>query len=303
VNGPHACLECLRRSLLLDYLAPYIERHVNCGPPSRLPQLLGLGNEKLAAATAPHAAVEILERVAGSSEKHLRARIVRAKCWACCHHDPRFPAGLRDAADSPFALIGRGNPMLLEQLSPDRTVTVVGAKQTSEHSREAAHALGRELAEAGFAVASGLTFGINACAHRGALDRGLTVAILGSGANAFHTDAPRSLWRRITESGLVFSELLPGCRTWHWALLASNRVLAALAGTTIVMETMRASNSHIIAELAVGLGRDLGIAQSSVNPQLSASPHNLLAQGAWVVHDVQDVLAMKHCLPRDLHQA
>ena len=75
-------------------------------------------------------------------------------------------------ADAPWALIGRGDPALLERLEPEGTVTVVGARRASAYGREVARELGRELAAAGLLVVSGLAFGIDACAHRGALEAG-----------------------------------------------------------------------------------------------------------------------------------
>ncbi len=103
-------------------------------------------------------------------ERRLEADLAAAQCWACCRHDPLYPVGLRDAADAPWALIGRGDPALLEGLEPDGAVTVVGARRASSYGREIARELGRELAAAGIVVVSGLAFGIDACAHRGALD-------------------------------------------------------------------------------------------------------------------------------------
>ena len=168
------------------------------------------------------------------------ADLQAAECWACCRHDALYPAALRDAADAPWALIGRGDPALLRGLEPDGAVTVVGARRASSYGREVARELGRELAAAGLVVVSGLAFGIDACAHRGALEAGLTVAVLGCGADVAYPAAHRSLWRRIGERGLVLSELPPGTGAWRWTFPARNRIMAALAGMTVVVEAARA---------------------------------------------------------------
>ncbi len=289
-SHPDACLECMRRSWLLARLAPYIERIATGAPGSRSPELLRLSDEDLTEVVAPKVADQVLTQVAALSEEHLRGELAEAGCWACCRHEALFPVGLGDAADAPRALIGRGDPELLAALEPAGTVTVVGARRASSYGREVARDLGRELATAGLTVVSGLAFGIDACAHRGALETGLSVAVLGCGADVAYPAAHRSLWRRLGERGLVLSELPPGCGAWRWAFPARNRIMAALAGMTVVVEAAERSGSLITADLATDLGRDLGAVPGPIGSRLSAGPHSLLAGGACLVRGAQDVL-------------
>jgi DNA processing protein len=249
-----------------------------------------LSNEDLAAAAAPTAADQILAQVAAVPEQRLFAELAAAQCWACCRHDPLYPIGLRDAADAPWALTGRGDPLQLRRLEPNGVITVVGARRATAYGREVAREVARELAAAGLVVASGLAFGIDSCAHRGALESGLTVAVLGCGADVAYPAAHRSLWRRICEDGLVISELPPGTGAWRWTFPARNRIMAALAGMTIVVEAARRSGSLITADLAADLGRDLGAVPGPVNSRASAGANDLLAGGACLVRDAQDVL-------------
>jgi DNA processing protein len=290
VREPQACPDCLRRARLLAHLAPYIEKIATGAPGSRSPELLRLSNEKLAAAVAPKVADQVLARVAAVPERHLFSELEAAECWACCRHDSAYPVGLGDAADAPWALIGRGDPALLGRLRPDAAVTVVGARRATTYGREVAREVGRELAAAGLVVVSGLAFGIDSCAHRGALEAGLTIAVLGCGADVAYPAAHRSLWRRICETGLVISELPPGTGAWRWSFPARNRIMAALAGMTIVIEAARRSGSLITADLAADLGRDLGAVPGPVNSRTSAGANDLLAGGACLVRDAQDVL-------------
>lgn len=287
---PQACPQCLRRSRLLEQLAPYVEKLAAGAPGRRSPELLRLDNEELAEVAAPKVSAQVLARVAAISEDRLYADLEDAGCWACCRHDPLFPMGLGDAADAPWALIGRGDAGLLARLSPDGSATVVGARRASTYGREAARELGRELAATGMAVVSGLAFGIDACAHRGALEAGFTVAVLGCGADVAYPAAHRSLWRRIDEAGLVLSELPPGSGPWRWTFPARNRIMAALSGMTVVVEAAERSGSLITADLAADLGRDLGAVPGPIGSRLSAGPNNLLAGGACLVRGAQDVL-------------
>lgn len=287
---PRACPDCLRRARLLAHLAPYVEKIATGAPGSRSPELLRLSNEDLAAAAAPKAAAQVLAAIGAVPARRLESELAVAECWGCCRHDDLYPVALRDAADAPWALIGRGDPALLEGLTPEGAVTVVGARRASSYGREVATGLARELAAAGLVVVSGLAFGIDACAHRGALEGGLTFAVLGCGADLAYPAAHRSLWRRIRERGLVLSELPPGTGAWRWTFPARNRIMAALAGMTVVVEAAQRSGSLITADLAADLGRDVGAVPGPIGSRCSVGSNGLLAGGACVVRDAQDVL-------------
>lgn len=287
---PRACPDCLRRSWLLALLGPYVEKLATGEPGSRSPELLRLSNRELVEVAAPKVAAQLLGRVGALSERHLEEELTAAGCWACCRHGDLYPVGLRDAADAPWALLGRGDPGLIDGLEPFGAVTVVGSRRATSYGREVARELGRELAAAGMAVISGLAFGIDGCAHRGAIDAGRTVAVLGCGPDTAYPAAHRSLWRRICEEGVVLSELPPGASPWRWTFPARNRIMAAMAGMTVVVEAAARSGSLITADLAADLGRDLGAVPGPVTSRASAGPNNLLAGGACVVRDAQDVL-------------
>ena len=169
-------------------------------------------------------------------------------------------------------------------------MTIVGARRATSYGREIARELGRELAAAGMVVVSGLAFGIDGCAHRGALDAGRTIAVLGCGPDVAYPASHRTLWRRICEAGLVISELPPGATPWRWTFPARNRIMAALAGMTVVVEAATRSGSLITTDLAADLGRDLGAVPGPVTSRASAGPNALLASGAHVIRDAQDVL-------------
>ncbi len=116
------------------------------------------------------------------------------------------------------------------------------------------------------------------------------IAVLGCGPDIAYPAAHRSLWRRICEEGLVVSEFPPGAAPWRWTFPARNRIMAALAGMTVVVEAAARSGSLITADLAADLGRDLGAVPGPVTSRASAGPNDLLAGGACLVRDAQDVL-------------
>jgi len=282
---------CLRRSWLLGLLGSFLEKTATGKVGRRSPELLRLGNEDLVEVVAPGPGQKLIGEVEARGEGWYAERLQEAECWAICRHDDRYPPGLRDAADAPWALLGRGASALLESIEPQAAVTIVGSRRATTYGREVAREVARELATAGLVVISGLAFGIDACAHRGALDAGgKTIAVLGCGPDTSYPAAHRGLWRAIAETGVVISELPPGSTPWRWSFPARNRVMAALAGMTVVVEATAKSGSLITADLAAELGRDLGAVPGPITSPVSAGPVELLAGGACVVRDAQDVL-------------
>ncbi len=289
-SAPSACADCLRRAWLLVALSAHIERMATGSPGSRSAELLRLSDADLAAAVAPKDADRVLERIARMPEAGMRRRIDDAGCWASCHHDPRFPQALREQADGPRSLICCGDPGLLGRLDAEEVVTIVGSRRASVYGREVARDLAAELATAGLVVVSGMAYGIDGAAHRGALATGATVAVLGGAADVAYPAAHRALHRRICEHGLVISEFAPGATPWRWCFPARNRIMAALGWMTVVVEAARRSGSLITAEMATECGRDVGAVPGPVTSRGSAGANELLARGACVVRDAQDVL-------------
>ena len=285
-----ACDRCLRRLLLVGILAPYIEKIATGEPGRRSPQLLALGDEALARAVGGQKCGRLLADARGSDLDQLRAQIADAGCWSICRHRDAYPDGLLDAEDAPPALIGRGDPAGLAALRRGNAVTIVGARRATSYGREVAGTLAADLAGAGFAVVSGLAWGIDGAAHRGALETGFTAAVLGCGPDVAYPRSHRRLYEQVRERGLILSELPPGTSAWKWAFPARNRIMAALGSITIVIEAARHSGSLITASLATELGRDVGAVPGPVSARMSIGTNDLIADGARLVRDAQDVL-------------
>lgn len=290
VDARSACPECLRRSWLIARLGAWIQRVVDDRAGSRTPELLRLDSETLVAAVAAKQADKILAWNASLTEGEMVAAIENAGCWACCRHHESFPAGLNDGADSPVALIGRGGGLRLDGIELGNSVTVVGARKATGYGLEVAASIGRESAAAGLNVISGLALGIDGAVHRGALERGPTVAVLGCGADRPYPASHSRLYRQVVESGLVISEVPPGADAWRWSFPARNRIMAALSAMTVVVEAAWRSGSLITAEMASDAGRDVGAVPGPVTAGAAAGTNELLANGAALIRGGQDVL-------------
>ncbi|MSO40630.1 MAG: DNA-protecting protein DprA [Solirubrobacterales bacterium] len=288
---PAACDRCLRRAWLVGSLAGHIERATADSPGKRSPELLALPNRELAKALDRRDGEMLAARASSLNTLGLRGRVSEGGGWACCRHDPRYPEGLRGWDQAPAVLFARGKVSLLERLRPGGCVTVVGARRASSHGRGVATELGRELAAAGLVVISGMALGVDSCAHAGALEAGgATVAVLGSGPDVPHPASKRRLWRRLGEEGLVLSELPPGQTPRRWTFPARNRIMAALAAITVVVEARCRSGSLITASMAQDLGREVGAVPGAVGSSGSEGTNSLLRDGAQVIRGAQDVL-------------
>ncbi|MFN2612512.1 MAG: DNA-processing protein DprA [Solirubrobacterales bacterium] len=291
MSEPSCCESCLRRTLLVGFLAPLIETVSSGRPGRRSPELLALDDGDLAAAVAGCDGGAIVEQVGRRDLTAARASMKASGLWACCRHDGAYPEVLRGDRQAPAALLGRGDAGLLAELGPDRAITIVGARRASAHGGEVARALGAELATAGLTVISGMALGIDSRAHEGALGAGgRTVAVLGSGPDVPHPRSRLRLYEQIAARGLILSELPPGTRPYRWSFPARNRIMAALGGMTVVVEAAARSGSLITAEMAGDLGREVGAVPGSVGAPLSEGTNALLADGAVLVRDAQDVL-------------
>ncbi len=200
---------------------------------------------------------------------------------------PAYPARLRRLSDAPplLAVCGR-----VETLAT-RCVAIVGARAPSAYGREVAFRLAAGLARAGLCVVSGLARGIDACAHRGALDAGgATLAFLGCGPDRVYPAGHRALAGRIAGAGAVVSEFPSGTppRAPHFPL--RNRLISGLSEAVVVVEARERSGSLVTARHAADQGVDVLAVPGPVDGPTHAGPHRLIRDGAGLVTGAGDVL-------------
>jgi DNA processing protein len=200
-----------------------------------------------------------------------------------------YPPLLRAIHDPPAGLFLRGHGE--DDVLARSAVAIVGARGCSGYGARVARMLGRELAAAGLVVVSGLARGIDAEAHRGALEAGgLTVGVLGCGIDRDYPVAHRELATRIAERGLVVSEYAPGVQPVPWRFPARNRIVAGLALATVVVEARERSGALITADLALEEGRDVFAVPGEITSRLSDGSNGLLRIGAIPLLGPADVL-------------
>jgi DNA processing protein len=279
----------MRRAALVGSLTHWIARALD--EHHSVPELLALTDEDLVAAVCGPKRGHADDLMRGFDADAARRIASEMGVVPVCRHDAAFPARLGGARDAPPLVYLRGDAGLLERLSCEPAVAVVGSRRPSAYGLEVACALGRDLASCGIAVVSGMALGVDSAAHEGALAAGgLTVAVLGCGADVPYPRSKLRLYERIAEAGLIMSELPPTVRPQRWSFPARNRIMAALAAMTVMVEGGDRSGSLITARFAADLGRDVGAVPGQVTSALARGPNQLLADGACVVRSAADVL-------------
>jgi DNA protecting protein DprA len=215
-----------------------------------------------------------------------------------------YPAALRDCPSPPASLWARGNLPLLD----GPCVAIVGTRQATASGERIARDLARALARAGACVVSGLARGIDAAAHRGALDvEGATVAVLGTGLDVFYPRAHADLQRQIAEQGLLLSEQPPGAAAHAGSFPRRNRIIAALASVTIVVEAGVKSGALITATQALEMNRTVAALPGPIDSPQALGSNELLRDGATMITSIADALALIQLTPalhrRDLPAA
>ncbi|MFC7218253.1 DNA-processing protein DprA [Streptomyces polyrhachis] len=230
-------------------------------------------------------------------------RIQRAGGRFVCPGDSEWPTQLDDLGDArPLGLWVRGRPDL--RLWALRSVAVVGARACTEYGSHVAATLSAALARAGWIVASGAAYGIDAAAHRGALAaQGATLGVLACGVDRAYPSGNAELIDRLAQQGLLVAELPLGEHPTRSRFIMRNRVLAALTRGTVVVEAALRSGSLSTARQARDLGRITMGVPGPVTSAVSAGVHELLRTGAEVVTEAAQVVELVGRIGADLAPA
>ena len=207
--------------------------------------------------------------------------------------------GLRCGLE-PLALWVRGKANVAELA--ERAVAVVGSRTASGYGQHVATEFGYGLAEAGIVVVSGAAYGIDGCAHRGALAAGgATIAVLACGVDVPYPAGHAGLIARIPEDGLVVSEYPPTHTPARHRFLTRNRLIAALGDGTVVVEAGRRSGAKNTAASTSALGRVLMAVPGPITSASSTGCHELLRSGeAVAVSSVEEVIESTGRIGADL---
>jgi DNA processing protein len=200
-----------------------------------------------------------------------------------------YPVELLDLGAPPSELFVLGRESALSQ----PRVAIVGTRNSTSYGERVTRTLTRALVRGGVSVVSGMARGIDAAAHRTALDEsGNTVAVLGTGVDVPYPVGHRVLHQTIAEKGLVIAENPPGSKAYKGAFPRRNRIIAALAPVTIVVEAGFRSGALNTAGQALDLGRVVAAVPGPIDSDQSRGSNQLLRDGAVLIAAPEDALTL-----------
>jgi len=199
--------------------------------------------------------------------------------------DPDYPALLKQIHDPPPRLYVSG------RLPAEPMIAIVGSRRATPYGQRAARRLARDLSDAGVVVVSGLARGIDAAAHRGALEgTSPTVAVMATGLDRVYPPEHAELAHAIAQSGAVVTEAEDGTLPLPGRFPVRNRIISGLSLGVIVVEAAQRSGALITARMALEQGRDVFCVPGSIENPLATGGHQLIKDGAKLVQAVEDVL-------------
>ena len=252
-------------------------------PPDHLATALGVPAAQMEKALGIAAKAGALAARELATAEGLGARIL-------LEEDADYPQVLRQLDAPPPVLYVRGTLYPPEPAGP--AVAIVGSRRADSYGEEVADLFARTLAAAGITVVSGFAHGVDAAAHRGALaaEGGTTLAVLGCGLGVDYPRGHARLADEIAERGALLSEFPCGQspRSWHFPV--RNRVIAALAAGTLVVQAAPRSGSLDTARQALDLGREVWAVPGRIFDERSLGPNALIRDGATLVQHPRDIL-------------
>lgn len=203
-----------------------------------------------------------------------------------------LPACLGDLSQPPAGLWYLGDPEALAA-APDRCVAIVGTREASPYGERTATRLASAAVRAGLVVVSGLARGVDAAAHRAAIEAGgLTVAVMGPGVDVPYPVGHRTLHDLVQQNGVALSEMEPGTKAFKGCFPRRNRIIAALSRVTIVVEAPFKSGAINTATQALEMGRTVAAVPGPIDDPRSAGSNLLIRDGAQVITCVEDMLSL-----------
>ncbi len=205
-------------------------------------------------------------------------------------NDHDFPEQLRHMADPPAQLYVSG-ANLSEILFLPR-IAIVGSRKISPYGRAVTARFARELAELGVMIISGLAFGVDACAHRAALEAGgRTAAVLACGVDRIYPASHHHLAQdMLKQGGALISEYASGTIPYKDHFIARNRIVSGLADGVLITEAAQKSGSLHTARFALEQGKEVFAVPGNITSETSVGTNMLIRMGATPVTELADIL-------------
>ena len=221
--------------------------------------------------------LKLQQQITHIQVKDLELEISKAAGVFITPEDNDWPIALADLATPPIGLVIVGDRNVLLKL--DKSISIVGSRQPTDYGLQLSYSLASQASLAGLVVVSGGAYGIDTACHNGALSvGGLCISVLAGGINKLYPLENQKLFRNITKSGLLISEVMPNTESKPYRFLIRNRLIAALSRSTVVVEAKFISGSIRTARDAAEIFRPVFAIPGPVTSPLSEGCHRLIAE-------------------------
>ena len=200
--------------------------------------------------------------------------------------DENYPCYLKQIIDPPIILFVKGDLSYLNRPS----LGIVGSRKCSEYGFESTYKLSAELAEKGIVIMSGMAYGIDEAAHKGALQTGYTIAVMGTGINICYPLQNQKIYHLIPQQGCLVSEYFLDTPPLPFQFPRRNRIISGMSMGILVVEADLKSGSLITANLALEHNRDVFAVPGNINSKLSSGTNELIKNGARCVTQIEDII-------------
>lgn len=216
-----------------------------------------------------------------------RKRLSSKSINCICTSDDEYPDILKYIHSAPHIFYMRGG--ILEE--DQKSLAIIGSRKCTSYGKNTAYQFAKELASYGITIVSGMAYGIDSAAHRGALDGGgRTIAVLGSGVDVCYPKSNFSLMKDIIENGAVISEYPLGTNPTPGNFPRRNRIISGLSKGVLVVEAGLKSGTLITVDYALEQGKDVFSIPGNINCTVSKGTNKLIKEGAKPVTCVEDIL-------------
>ena len=221
--------------------------------------------------------LKLQQQIMQRQVKDLELEISKAGGVFITPEDNDWPISLADLATPPIGLVIAGDRSVLLKL--DKSISIVGSRQPTNYGLQLSYSLASQASLAQLVVVSGGAYGIDTASHQGALSvGGLSIAVLAGGINRLYPLENQKLFKDITKSGLLISEVMPNTESKPYRFLIRNRLIAALSRSTVVVEAKFISGSIRTARDAAEIFRPVFAIPGPVTSPLSEGCHRLIAE-------------------------
>ena len=221
--------------------------------------------------------LKLQQQIMQRQVKDLELEISKAGGVFITPEDNDWPIALADLATPPIGLVIAGDRSVLLKL--DKSISIVGSRQPTIYGSQLSYSLASQASLAGLVVVSGGAYGIDTASHQGALSvGGISIAVLAGGINRLYPLENQKLFKDITKSGLLISEVMPNIESKPYRFLIRNRLIAALSRSTVVVEAKFISGSIRTARDAAEIFRPVFAIPGPVTSALSEGCHRLIAE-------------------------